>query len=68
MSYPAIPLPAQILNPEAVGDPDHQPIVRVDAEFGSWLADPANGGCLSCTGINWCHEPGCPTTTEAVRS
>lgn len=65
MSQPASPLPI-ILNPEAVGNPDKTPIVRLDANtapwlpLADWLRDPANGGCPECTGINWFHDENCP--------
>ena len=49
----------RIVNPESVGDPDIQPIVQIDQDFGDWLRDPANGGCASCTGINWFHDSSC---------
>jgi hypothetical protein len=48
-----------VVNPEAVGNPDIDPIVRVDQATADWLTDPENGGCTECHGINWFHEPSC---------
>lgn len=54
-----------VVNPEAVGNPDIMPIVRVDDAMAAWLTDPTNGGCTECSGINWYHQPSCARLSES---
>jgi hypothetical protein len=49
---------AHVVNPEAIGDPDVQPIVRVDDDMAEWLMCQP-GSCRECGGLNWHHTPEC---------
>jgi hypothetical protein len=60
MAHPTHPQYPTITNPESVGNPDIEPIIRVDKDTAEFLTNPENGGCTHCNGINWCHQPHCP--------
>jgi hypothetical protein len=49
---------AHVVNPEAIGDPNQQPIVRVDDDLAEWLMSQP-GSCRACGGLAWHHSPEC---------
>lgn len=53
-----------VVNPESIGNPDETPIVQLEPDEAAWFRDPKHGGCTQCNGINWFHQPECPSLLD----
>lgn len=58
MTYPDFFDRDHVVNPEAIGNPDEQPIVQLSAETADWLMSTP-GYCRECGGLNYFHSAGC---------
>ena len=54
---------AHVVNPDAIGNPEVQPIVQLDADMAEWIMSQP-GYCTACNGLNWFHSAGCVARAE----
>ncbi|WP_305780051.1 hypothetical protein [Nocardia nova] len=54
---------ARVLNPDAIGNPDVQPIVQLNSDMADWIMSQP-GYCRACNGMNWFHSVDCPDCAE----